>query len=70
MRTLEMERQARHVCEELATVMNESIAAAPDSIRALYTRLGECQRGLDHLVGRVKSDEIVTRIYGEVVKSK
>lgn len=68
--TLEMESQVRQVCQELAALMNEPISAAPERVRALYARLGACQRALDHLVGARKSDEIVTGIYNEVVKSK
>lgn len=70
MTTLEIEKQTRQVCHELAEVMNEPISTEPDRVRALYGRLGECQRALDKLVGRHKADEIVTTIYNEVVKSK
>lgn len=68
MQTLEMEAQTRAVCQELADLKNQPIAAAPDDIRALYARLGECQRALDRLVGSAKADDIVTRIYNELVK--
>lgn len=68
MQTLEMEAQTRQVCEKLAEIKNQPIAAGPDQVRALYAKLGECQRALDRLVGERKSDEIVTRIYNELVK--
>lgn len=70
MTVLEMEAQTRQVCQELAEIKNQPIAASPDDIRALYARLNECQRALDKLVGSARADKIVTDIYNEIVKSK
>lgn len=66
----ELEEQARKICQDMAKVMNQPISASPEKIRALYARLNEVQRAIDKLVGTDRSDEIVSRIYSEIVKSE